>query len=158
MKHELPSELKALVQKDISLSFRRNSIIARFLGLQLIGALFSLSICPQFGLGLVSGHGIAHIFRMMGDWACAGFCGMLFLSSGMMVAFLGMKGEELWWVWRRYKLTLVLMPPMLWGSLMVFHLQTETVFYHITWILSAVIAQSLWMKGRESFYLQSLKT
>lgn len=158
MKNELPLYLKTQVKTEICLNLHGKSIIGRFFFFQILGALFSLAFCPQFGLGLVSGHGIAHIFRMIGDWACAGFCGTLFLSAGMMTAFIGMKGEELWWIWRRFKYSLVLLPSLLWGCLMIFQLQTETFFFHLIWILSAVIAQSLWMKGREVFYLQSLKT
>jgi hypothetical protein len=158
MKHEIPLYLKAQVKTEMSLNLHSKSIIGRFFFFQILGALFSLALCPQFGLGLVPGHGIAHIFRMIGDWACAGFCGTLFLSAGMMTAFIGMKGEELWWIWRRFKYSLVLLSPLLWGCLMLFQLQTETFFFHLIWILSAVIAQSLWMKGREVYYLQSLKT
>jgi hypothetical protein len=158
MKHELPIGLKTQVQKEIGLNLKGTSIAWKFLFFQILGALFSLALCPQFGLGLVSGHGISHIFRMIGDWACAGFCGTLFLSSGMITAFIGMKGEELWWVWRRFKYSLVLLPPLLWGSLMMFQLQTETLVFHVIWILSAIITQSLWLKVREGLYLQSLKT
>jgi hypothetical protein len=158
MKHEIPLYLKAQVKTEMSLNLHGKSIIGRFFFFQILGALFSLAFCPQFGLGLVSGHGIAHIFRMIGDWACAGFCGTLFLSAGMITSFIGMKGEEMWWVWRRFKYSLVLLPPLLWGCLMLFQVQTETFFFHLIWILSAVMAQSLWMKGREVIYLQSLKT
>ena len=94
-KENLPVYLKKATEKDILLSFRAKSIFIKFLSYQLLGAIFSMTVCPQFGLGLVEGHGITHVFRMIGDWACAAFCGSLFLSAGMVVAFIGMKGEEL---------------------------------------------------------------
>jgi hypothetical protein len=93
-----PPALKMSVQKDITLSLKGRSILSRFLFLQLMGAMFSLSICPQFGIGLAEGHGIAHYFRSFGDLACASFCGSLFLSSGLVLSIFGMKGEEVWWV------------------------------------------------------------
>lgn len=151
-----PAALKAATHKDILLSFRARSIIFKFLFFQIIGALFSLSICPQFGLGLVQGHGIAHIFRLMGDTACAAFCGSLFLSSGVVVAFLGMKGEELWWVWRRFKYSLIFLPALLWATLMLLNvglsLPTETMKFHLTWIVAAIVAQTLLMQLRSVTY------
>jgi hypothetical protein len=142
-----PVGLSRVVRKDIELSFRSYSIICKFLAFQFLGAFFSLSVCPQFGLGLAEGHGITHHFRIIGDWACAAFCGSLFLSSGMMVAFIGMKGEELWWVWRRYRLPLIFLPTLLWTGLMFTNislkLPKESWSYHLIWIIVAMIAQSL---------------
>lgn len=155
--NEAPSrELQQVVHKDITLSFNGPTIIGRFLLFQLLGAFFSMSICPQFGLGLVEGHGITHVFRIIGDWACAAFCGSLFLSAGLMVAFVGMKGEELWWVWRRYKYSLVLLPAILWSLLMLgnmsLNLAGESLSYHLIWIVTAIMAQVLWMQIRSKIY------
>lgn len=156
-----PSQLKKETEKDIRLSFRKNSIILKFLSYQLLGALFSMSVCPQFGMGLVEGHGITHVFRLMGDWACASFCAALFLSSGMMVAYIGMKGEELWWIWRRYKLSLILLPAFMWGALMLtnvtFSLPGETPVYHVTWIMVAVFVQILWLEIRSKTFAKAFQ-
>lgn len=156
--HEAPpAHLATYMQKEINLSFRAKSIVWKFLFFQIIGALFSMSVCPQFGLGLVQGHGITHIFRMIGDWACALFCGSVFLSAGLIVAFIGMKGEELWWIWRRHKFTLVMLPPVLWGALMLTNvslkLPTETYIYHITWMIGAMLMQSILLQLRSGVYL-----
>lgn len=155
-----PETLKAVSKKDITLSFRKKEIIFKFLGFQILGALFSMSVCPQFGLGLVEGHGITHTFRMIGDWACAAFCGTLFLSSGMLVAFIGMKAEELWWVWRRYKYSMIFLPAVLWALLMVTNLTMdlpgETIVYHLTWITMAIASEILWFEMRSTQFLKGL--
>lgn len=155
-----PAALETVARKDITLSFRKTQILLKFLGYQLLGALFSMSVCPQFGLGLVQGHGITHHFRMIGDWACAAFCGTLFLTCGMLVAFMGMKGEELWWVWRRYKISMIFLPSVLWGALMLFNvsldLPEETTSYHLTWIAMAILAEALWFQMRSSAYVKGL--
>lgn len=155
-KENPPQRLKKETEKDIRLSFRKHSIIVKFLSFQILGALFSMSVCPQFGLGLVEGHGITHVFRLMGDWACASFCAAVFLSSGMLVAYIGMKGEELWWIWRRYKFSLILFPAFMWGTLMLsnvsFGLAGETPVYHITWLFVAFMMQYLWMELRSRLY------
>lgn len=157
-KESVPGHLKSLAKKDILLSFHAKSIIAKFLGFQLLGALFSMSVCPQFGLGLVDGHGITHMVRMIGDWACAAFCGSLFLSAGLMVAFIGMKGEELWWVWNRYKFSLIFLPALLWSGLMLtnisLNLTGESISYHVMWIVSAVFVQWVLLKMRSTMFLK----
>lgn len=161
-KETAPAFIKESAKKDIQLSFRAKSIVMRFLAFQIIGALFSMSVCPQFGLGLVEGHGITHYFRIIGDWACAAFCGSLFLSSGLVVAFIGMKGEELWWVWRRYKYSLVLLPTALWSGLMLTNvtlsLPQETPVYHLTWIAFAILSQFLLLQIRSATFVKVFKT
>lgn len=153
-----PSDkLKACTQLDVSLSFKKNLILSKFLVFEALGAIISLSICPQFGLSMIKGHGLAHYFMAFGDFACAVFCASLFLTSGVLMTFLGMKGEELWWIWRRFKLLLVFLPAMGWGTLMLFNvslnLDSESVLYNVSWILSAVFIQALWLEIRsKSFY------
>jgi hypothetical protein len=157
-----PAALKKLTAREVMLSFRKKEIVLKFLSFQLLGALLSLVVCPQFGLGLVQGHGISHSFRLLGDWACAAFCGFFFLTSGMLVAFIGMKGEELWWVWRRYRYSLIFLPALLWGGLMLttigFSFPGESELYHLTWILIAVVSEILWLELRSFTFLREFKS
>ncbi len=152
---EAPAEtLKAEVKKDIQLSFRKNQILLKFIGYQILGAVFSLSFCPQFGLGMNPGIDISHFFMRFGMWACASFCGSLFLSTGLIVAMLGMKGEELWWVWRRYKFPVIFMPATLWSVLMLTNttlsLPKEDLSFNLFWIFSATLSLGaiLSLRGR----------
>lgn len=156
-----PQALSDRTQMDMKLTFRGKSIILRFLSFQLIGALITLTFCPQFGLGFSEGHGIAHFFRMMGESACAIFCGSLFLLSGNVTAFLFMDSNEVFWIWKNYHFRMVLIPPLLWGILMLFNiglnLDGESTSFHIAWIFSAIFIQELllWLKAR--FYQGVLK-
>ena len=133
---------------DIRLSFRKTSILRRFLFLQMVGALFSLALCPQFGLGLIPGHGVTHVIRLVGEWACASFCGAIFLSVGSLLCLISMKPVELWWIWRRYKYSLIFLPPFLWGLLMLTNWQvrfsSEVPAFHGIWLLSGVATLLLW--------------
>ncbi len=155
-----PAILKAQTKADILLSFRARGIVSKFIFFELLGALFSLAICPQFGLGLVEGHGIAHTFRALGEVACAAFCASLFLSSGLVVAFIGMTGEELWWIWRRFKYSLILMPALLWGLLMLTNvaagLPRETASFSLIWICAGVMMQVLWLELRSKTFVRDL--
>jgi hypothetical protein len=154
---EVPSEhFSAMVKKDIQLSFRKNVIIGKFVGYQLLGTIFSLTFCPQFGVGINPAVNIALYFDQFGMWACAMFCGSLFLSTGAFVAFLGMKGEELWWVWRRYKWALILMPALLWSALMLTNvsmkLPHEHTDFHLFWLVAAMLSVFALFGGRSRFY------
>lgn len=152
-----PTQLKQMCRKDILLSFNGRTILTKFIAYQVLGAIISLAFCPQFGLSFfVEGHGITHHLRMIGDFACAVFCGSLFLSTGTIIALLSMKGEELWWLWNRKKFALALVPAVFWGVLMLLNvslkLPDENLGYHFSWILAAVLAQILWLKMRSVIY------
>lgn len=147
-----PLELGLAVKKDIHLSFRKTSILLRFFFFQILGALFSLTVCPQFGVGFVKGHGIAHYFLQFGDWACATFCGTLFLSSGVIVAMLGMKGEEIWWLWQRYWNRFFLLPAFLWAGFMLLGQASETLVYHSFWMAAGILALSTLLFLRSRVY------
>ena len=151
--NETPSdELSLIVKKDIQLSFRKKEIILKFIGFQILGAMFSLSFCPQFGLGMNPGHNISHYFMQFGMWACAAFCGSLFLSTGVIVAFLGMKGEELWWAWRRYKYQAVFLPAFLWAGLMLFSPSGENLSFNLWWIFAAMTSAGILLSLRSKAY------
>ena len=150
---EAPSEqLNLIVRKDIQLSFRKKEIILKFIGYQILGAIFSLSFCPQFGIGLNTIYNISHFFMQFGMWACAAFCGSLFLSTGAIVAFLGMKGEELWWVWRRYKYQMIILPAVMWAILMLISPNAESMSFHVWWILAAMLSAGILFTLRTRIY------
>ena len=157
----VPGHLMKMSQKDIQLSFHSSSIMTKFIAFQILGGLISLVFCPQFGLSLfVKGHGITHELKMIGDWACALFCGSLFLSTGTLLALFSMKGEELWWIWKRRKNYLVILPALCWATLMLFNLSfklpQEALSYHLTWIAAAIVFPACWLKLREKSFTKTL--
>ena len=153
-----PQSLSHMVKKDIQLSFQGTQIILKFLALQVVGAFFSLSFCPQFGIGSTLIHGVLHVLDQFGDWACAMFCGSLFLSTGALMVFLGMKGEEIWWVWRRYSPGLMVLPVFMWGSLMLMGKGSFSVEFHFSWIVAALGTMVFlhFLRGRIYLHSQSL--
>lgn len=148
-----PKGLYDLTRKDVLLSFRGRVILRRFIAFQVLGALISLTFCPQFGMSFfVEGHGFTHHLRMIGDWACAAFCGSLFLSAGNILALFFMEWDEFLWAWNHKKWTLVILPAVFWGALMSFNLTlglpSETLAYHLTWIFAAIVTQVIVFKTR----------
>lgn len=160
--HEAPPEsLKALTHKDILFSLDKRNIILKFIFFQLVGTLITLVFCPQFGIGLPEGHGIAHYFRMLGDGACAAFCGSLFLVAGNLSAFLSMDSDQIFWIWKHYKIELIFIPASLWASLMFFNftlnLDAESMSYRFVWLLSAILAQQIVFSIKAKSYAGVLK-
>ena len=160
--HEAPpASLKALTHKDIVFSLDKKKIILKFLMYQLIGAMVTLSFCPQFGVGFAEGHGIAHFFRIMGDGACAAFCGSLFLCAGSLSAFLGMESDQIFWIWKHYKLELIFIPASMWAGLMLFNitlkLESESINYQTIWLVSAILIQQILFYSKTRFYSGVLK-
>lgn len=160
--HEAPpAPLKALTHKDILLCLNKKNIITKFIFFQLIGALITLTFCPQFGIGLPEGHGIAHYFRMLGDGACAAFCGSLFLMAGNLFAFFSMGSDQVFWIWKHYKIELILFPASLWALLMFFNvtlsLEAESMSYRLVWLVSAVLVQQAVFTVKARLYSGVLK-
>lgn len=154
-----PAHLKEVCRKDIVLSFQGSTIVKKFIAYQVLGAIISLAFCPQFGMSFFGiGHHLTHHLHSIGHWACALYCGSLFLSSGMITALLSMKGEELWWILRRKKLVLIFMPAVFWGTLMLFNVSmkfpSESPSYHLIWVATAVFVEFLWLKFRTLMFRQ----
>ena len=91
---ELSDKVTYLILQDLNPSFQQT--IPKFIAIQATAAVATLSICPQFGVGpLGGGNGIAHIFMSVGVWACALFCGLVFMGVGFLVSSLLMSSAEL---------------------------------------------------------------
>jgi hypothetical protein len=64
----------------------------KFVFAQLVAAAATLSVCPQFGVGpITGGHGLGHVFMRFGEVGCAIFCGIFFLATGTALASLMMR-------------------------------------------------------------------
>lgn len=96
-KHDLPKEKEAsfLIHMKRRISPTLKEVLPKFLSAQLIATLATLSVCPQFGIGPIGGgHGIGHYFMRFGEAGCAAFCGMVFLTTGTIVAMLLLRNSE----------------------------------------------------------------
>lgn len=96
-KHDLPKEKEVsfLIQMKRRISPTLKEVLPKFLSAQLIATLATLSVCPQFGIGPIGGgHGVGHYFMRFGEAGCAAFCGMVFLTTGTIVAMLLLRNSE----------------------------------------------------------------
>lgn len=56
--------------------------------------LVTLAICPQFGLSLTSSHGLMPYLMRFGESVCMLGCGAFYMGSGLLIAALALKPEE----------------------------------------------------------------
>lgn len=101
----MTSDIESL-PKEVEIKFLKNlkrkveplisDIWPKFVIAQLLAALATLSVCPQFGVGPIgNGHGLGHFFMRFGEVGCAAFCGAFFLATGTLFAsVLLRKGER----------------------------------------------------------------
>lgn len=99
---EVTERILAFVEKDLKISpwgvFSKLSLI------HLFSALFTLSICPQFGFRILGdGMGIMHYFMSLGSFGCPMACGSFFLGTSILLAMIFLKTNEVR-VLRSYRL------------------------------------------------------
>lgn len=127
----------------------------KFYATNLLGALLTISVCPQYGFGPIGGEsGFLNYIMDFGPIWCGLFCASVFMAGGHFFSLLFLKSHEREWISGR---TLRVLFP--WVSLLFFigmigkyyapaELHHNTVTYHLSWYLSALLVSSLiWKKG-----------
>lgn len=116
--------------------FHKGSIFAKAFSALFLGFLLSLIVCPQFGLGIPSGHGISHVFWLIGPWACALFCGVFLYFCGSLTVALVLNRYEHYWFMQRTMGIFAFLPGVLW---IAFMMMPETDYISISYTVSWVI-------------------
>lgn len=91
---EVSERILAVVNEDLKVSpwgvFSKLSLI------HLFSALFTLSLCPQFGFRVFGeGMGLMHYFMSLGSVGCPMLCGAFFLGTSLLIATFVLSREEL---------------------------------------------------------------
>ena len=95
---EAPSQISRLVLDRVRLSLNPPQLLVfrKLLGVHFISAMVTLLFCPQFGVGpLGGGAGLMGFIMKYGYFACAFFCGAIFLGSSAVLSHLVLRREEL---------------------------------------------------------------
>lgn len=146
MTTKVPAHLARRVLGYASVELSPRATLIRFYSAMFFGALLTLSVCPQFGVGpLGGGHGIAHWAMAYGAFACGAFCSAIFVGAGTLSAVVVLNRSQWSWVWRHhFGLTV---PPMalafvafmgikMLGGLTSIH---ETPLFYAAWILTGPV-------------------
>ncbi len=90
----LEEEIFSMVHRDLNpnpwLIFSKLSFVHFFVGL------FTLSLCPQFGLRIFGeGLGLMKYFLAFGTYGCTALCGAFFVGTSLFVSGLALRPEEI---------------------------------------------------------------
>ncbi len=138
-KELIPADIKSTTLAIARCEFHQKSIYSRAFSALLVGFALSLIVCPQFGFGLPSGHGISHLFWVIGPWACALFCGLFLFLCGILSLSLVLNRFERFWFMQKTAGTFALLPAILWMAFMILP-ETDyvSIGYTASWVVGFV--------------------
>ncbi len=97
---ELENYIYINIEKDLSPTKPLN-LLSKFIALNFSAGVFTLAICPQFGLGpALGGHDITHYFMSIGTWACAIFCATFYFTIAQTLSLIILSNQEIRWIAR----------------------------------------------------------
>lgn len=96
--HTPPSYISERVLSEAYSYLNPNSwlVFSKLSLIHFFGGLFTLSVCPQFGINLLGTDlGLLKIFYRFGTYGCVTACGALFISVTAILALLALRPEEI---------------------------------------------------------------
>lgn len=126
----------------IQVSMVSKGLLVKFYILNLTGALLTLFVCPQYGIGPFGGElGIVNNIMNMGPVWCGLFCGAAFFTGGNLLSFLFLKKAERSWLFNhKYGviipyIALVFVVGMFVKNLNLGHFHHDTPTFHMSWLV-----------------------
>lgn len=94
---EVPAHLsrKIISEVELMLNPSRTQVFSKLFTIVMVVGLMNLTLCPQFGIGLIRHSGLMHFFMSFGEYGCKIACGLFFLGSGVFIASLLLKPEDI---------------------------------------------------------------
>lgn len=149
----VPREVYDKTLKYLLICFSPRKTLFKFYTTNLMGALLTVSLCPQYGFGPIGGEsGALNYIMDFGPIWCGIFCASVFMAGGNFISLIFLKSHEREWI-SGHSLR-VLFP---WVSLLFFigmiakyyapgELHHNSVTYHVTWYVSAFVFSLFFMK------------
>jgi hypothetical protein len=96
------SKIKERLMGFAAIEFNPAKTLVRYFITLLVGAMITLSVCPQFGVGPIGGgHGIVHVVMSYGPVVCASFCAVFLFSISTLLAMLVLNSSQRQWLTRQ---------------------------------------------------------
>lgn len=151
----LSASLRASIQRDLNPSAW--SVFTKLAGLHLLASVLTLSVCPQFGIRLLgNGAGLMGVFMRLGPVACLVACGAFFVGTGLLLAGLLLRGEELRLIRKHRWLALTTLVSLSLGFFLM--LDTEVLLnLAVAWFLGALAGGQLMLEATWIFRFQRSK-
>lgn len=147
---EAPKEIFQKLQKTFEKDFlplKPLNLILKFLLLNFSAGVFTLTVCPQFGLGIFNqGHDVTHYFMSIGTWACALFCATFYFATAQTLALLILTNREIRWIAQK---RFTVLPSIVIASFIALAMlgqrfstnshMTYDIEFHVIWLLAGLI-------------------
>jgi hypothetical protein len=153
--HEkVPSSLHAETLKLIQISLNPNLLMLKFFTLNLVGALATLAICPQYGFGpFAYDSGVMNVIMSYGPVVCGVFCASVFFLGGHSLSYAFLNSSERKWVVRNGYAVLIpyvsflFMLGMGLKSISTGHIHHDVFSYYGSWLVTAFAISILFFKA-----------
>lgn len=91
-----PSELERQLLSNIHqrLNPSLKLAVTKLFGLNAVGSIATLSLCPQYGLSITGGHGLMPYFMNISPAFCFFMCGLLWMVGGQILANFVLSWDE----------------------------------------------------------------
>ena len=154
---EVPQRLYTQTLKLASLSLNPTNMLIKFYLLNFLGALLTISICPQYGLGPIGGEmGIIKTIMNLGPVWCGVFCATIFFSGGNILSLIFLDKFEKDWV-SRHKFSVIIpyisfvfMLGMGARSWFDGHIHHDGVLYYSSWVFTGLLLSIILYKVIQS--------
>lgn len=149
----VPSDVYNKTLSYLLVCLNPRKTLFKFYSTNLLGALLTVSICPQYGFGPLGGEtGALNYIMDFGPVWCGIFCASFFMAGGNLFSLLFLKNHEREWI--SGNSMKVLLP---WISLIFFigmiakyyapgEMHHNTVTYHFSWYFSALFLSMIILK------------
>ena len=143
--HEkVPTSLYAETLKLTQISLNPRNLLIKFFALNLLGALATLTICPQYGFGpFAFSAGIMNVIMSYGPVVCGVFCASIFFLGGHGMSYAFLSSPERKWVVRHgYAMfipyiSFLFMLGMGLKSIAPGHIHHDVTSFYGSWLLTA---------------------
>ncbi|MBL7714562.1 MAG: hypothetical protein JNL01_03780 [Bdellovibrionales bacterium] len=134
----LSEAIRFRVDSDLNPSIAR--VFSKIALIHFFTALFTLSVCPQFGFKLFgSDPGLMHYFMALGETGCAIACGSFFVGTSLAVAILILSQDELRHLRRNRFLELGALVLLSMGAFVMRDPSTTLTGFGVAWLFGALM-------------------
>ncbi|MBY0518141.1 MAG: hypothetical protein K2P81_14630 [Bacteriovoracaceae bacterium] len=150
---KVPTSLYESTLKYIEICHNPKKVIFKFYLTNILGALITMMICPQYGFGPVGGElGVLHYIMDFGPFWCGVFCASVFMAGGNLSSMIFLNAfEEKCIIAHKYRVTFP------WVSALFFmgmigkyyapgDISHYTVSFHLAWYVTAVLLSVLLLR------------
>lgn len=129
-------------------------VLSKFYFLNIVGALYTLVFCPQYGFGPMGG-GLGFIEKIMhlDPVSCGLICGSIFFAGGNLFSFLVLNRSERKWVAKHEHavlipyVSLVFVAGMFLKQFSLQHVHNDVFSFYVSWIGAGVILSYVFCKA-----------